>query len=183
MPSLYDEYRQFEFDRFNALKSGNETITPKTADDMFGTLVEAYINGFRSAAYILGISEFPISPARAAEVIMSPVGGETFEERLAKYDGNTFDDFLGDIERILVTEIHRAFLQGQFDAAVEAGAKTKTWDATMDNVTRQTHEDLHGTEIPIDEYFETVNGMALAPGLFDIGEEDCNCRCILSFSF
>lgn len=183
MKRLYEAYKKLEFDHFNSLKASNPTVTSKTADDMYDTLIQAYIDGFRSVAYILGISEFPISPARAAEIIMSPVAGETFEERLFKYDGNTFDDFADDIERILVTEIHRMFLQGQFDAAIEAGAKTKTWDATMDNVTRETHEVLHGTEIPIDEYFETVNGRALAPGLFDVGEEDCNCRCILSFSF
>lgn len=183
MASLYDEYRQFEFDSFNALKSGNATITSKTADDMYDTLIEAYINGFRSASYLLGISDRPISPERAAEIIMGKVAGATFEERLLKYDNNTFDDFLDDVERILLTEIHRVFLQGQLDCAKEAGAKTKTWDATMDNVTRDTHAALDGTEIGIDEYFETVNGRALAPGLFDVGQEDCNCRCILSFSF
>jgi hypothetical protein len=183
MSSLYDEYRKFEFDQFNALESDNPTIIPKTGEDLYDTLIDAYINGFRSAAYILGVSDTGMSPQRAAEVAMASVAGETFEERLAEYDGQSMSEARDNVQKIVVTEIHRAFVQGQLDMAQKAGAKTKTWDATMDNVTRDTHYTLDGTEIPLDDYFVTPYGEALAPGLFGVGQEDCNCRCILSFSF
>jgi len=45
---------------------------------------------------------------------------------------------------------------------------------------RDTHFLLHGTTIPIDGYFHTVNGRSQGPGLFGIAEEDVNCRCSLS---
>lgn len=59
---------------------------------------------------------------------------------------------------------------------------TKTWDATLDARTRETHRGLHGRTVAWDEYFWTVNGAALYPGGFGIPEEDVNCRCVLQCS-
>lgn len=56
---------------------------------------------------------------------------------------------------------------------------TKTWISQADDRVRDTHEALHGTTIEDSQYFETVNGRALAPHRFGVAEEDIRCRCYL----
>lgn len=69
----------------------------------------------------------------------------------------------------------------------QAGLKpddiVRTWLATQDERTRDTHAEMHGQERALDEYFETPTGVRLMyPGDPDSGrpEEFINCRCVLS---
>lgn len=81
------------------------------------------------------------------------------------------------------TEGHRVQQASTYDAQKSAKGKgadvLKQWCATLDGVTRETHQKLDGQIREVDEDFE-VNGMtAPYPGGFGDPAEDCNCRCCL----
>lgn len=84
--------------------------------------------------------------------------------------------------RTAVTGAQNAGRQAQMEDAEEEGIKVKKrWLATLDNRTRDTHADLDGQEVPIDEPFE-VDGMEIMYP----GDPDCdypelvyNCRCTM----
>lgn len=85
--------------------------------------------------------------------------------------------------RISRTEGHRIQQKSALDAQVAAkdsGAEVvKQWCATLDDATRETHQQLDGQIREVDEDFE-VNGMtAPYPGGFGDPSEDCNCRCCI----
>ncbi len=53
----------------------------------------------------------------------------------------------------------------------------KQWDASLDDVTRDTHRQLDGKIVEMDEYFVSGTKKALHPGQFGDPAEDCNYRC------
>lgn len=53
----------------------------------------------------------------------------------------------------------------------------KQWVSTLDKRTRDTHQELDGKVVGIDEYFEVRGLKTLQPNMFGIAEEDINCRC------
>lgn len=74
----------------------------------------------------------------------------------------------------------------ELENAKAEGKTEKTWVAFHDNRTRQTHRDVDGTTIPIDDMFEVGNAQLMYPcdevNGYDNPEEVCNCRCHLIFS-
>lgn len=85
--------------------------------------------------------------------------------------------------RIIRTEGHRVQNQSALDAmhkAVDVGADVvKQWDATLDSNTRETHQELDGQIVGIDEEFviPSTGARAMTAGGFGDPSEDCNCRC------
>lgn len=65
------------------------------------------------------------------------------------------------------------------ETASERGVKMiKRWVATLDDRTRDSHADLDGQEVGIDEEFMSSEGnTAPQPRMFGVAEEDINCRC------
>ncbi len=59
----------------------------------------------------------------------------------------------------------------------------KYWQSTLDNRTRDSHRELDGTTVPLDEDFTTINGNKLSRPRDPNGamEEICNCRCTLQY--
>lgn len=87
------------------------------------------------------------------------------------------------ITRIAETETHRIANTAALDTAKYAGAKSKTWVTMLDDKVRDTHDYLEGETVNIDEDFYTYDGdHASAPGLFELAENNVNCRCELLFS-
>lgn len=81
-------------------------------------------------------------------------------------------------EAIAHTETHRAANFGALEGMSQAGVEKKEWLATQDNVVRDTHSELDGTVIDVDEEFVSSSGAtAMFPGDFGVAEEDINCRC------
>ena len=114
------------------------------------------------------------------EVVDADVAGKTWVDRTQEYfsAGGTVDDII----RIAGTETHRIANTSALRTAREDGATTKTWVTMMDDRVRETHDYLLGMTVGINEEFYTYDGNhASAPGLFGVPEEDCNCRCELSF--
>jgi hypothetical protein len=87
--------------------------------------------------------------------------------------------------RIVRTEGHRIQNQSALDAmhkAVNVGAKImKQWDSTLDGSTRETHIELDGQVVGIDEEFviPSTGARAMFAGGFGDPSEDCNCRCCI----
>lgn len=85
--------------------------------------------------------------------------------------------------RIVRTESHRAREQGKYDSMKEGeelGVKQKKrWLATLDDATRDSHQDLDGVTIDVDKDFEGEDGKGPAPGQLGSAREDINCRCTL----
>ena len=69
--------------------------------------------------------------------------------------------------------------------AIDSGYTMKTWRTMRDNRVRDSHKELEGKTIPIDDYFEVGNSLLLFPR----DEDNCtdmsdisNCRCSLKYS-
>lgn len=96
-------------------------------------------------------------------------------------------------EMIARTESITAFASGRDEAVVQAveagGARPenvrKVWRATMDNRTRDAHAELNGTEVGLDEPFESPTGARLMfPGDSSLGAGPADvigCRCTVEY--
>ena len=86
-------------------------------------------------------------------------------------------------ERGLLIGIECASITANFedlDKAMDSGKTRKTWITEADDRVRKTHEEVHGTEIPINDYFLVGNSYMLFPGDMSMNAEDkeiCSCRC------
>ncbi|WP_117168865.1 phage minor head protein [Paraliobacillus sediminis] len=82
---------------------------------------------------------------------------------------------------IAQTEGHRVRSSGTL-ASMERGEKLgidikKQWLSSGDGSTRDSHQELDGVVIDLDEDFEGENGSGSAPGMLGSASEDINCRC------
>lgn len=121
--------------------------------------------------------------AELSRGIANGSGWNEIAGHIANGMNSPFNRAINNSIRISRTEGHRIQQQSAFDAqhaAKENGANiVKQWCATLDGVTRETHQKLDGQIRELDEDFE-VDGMAAPyPGGFDDPAEDCNCRCCL----
>ena len=115
------------------------------------------------------------------KIVDEKVAGKTWRERVEDYfaNGGSVDDLV----RIAETETHRDANTAALDTAKRAGAKSKTWVTMMDDRVREAHDYLEGMTVSIDDDFYTYDGdHASAPGLFELAENNVNCRCELIFS-
>ena len=92
-------------------------------------------------------------------------------------------------ERALLISETEANMIGNDDSLLEAiaeGKMWKTWNTLRDKRVRETHTEVDGLTIPIDEYFQVGNAELLYPCDEENGwnnpEELVNCRCSLSYS-
>lgn len=72
----------------------------------------------------------------------------------------------------------------EYEDAVQ-NARYKTWNTIMDGRERDSHAEVNGTTIPIDEPFELQGGYVMFPGDDSMGVSDSelvSCRCSLTFS-
>ena len=121
-----------------------------------------------------------------AELSRGIANGSTWNEiagHIANGMNSPFDRAINNAIRISRTEGHRIQQQSTYDAqktSKEKGADVvKQWCATLDDVTRETHQKLDGQIRELDEDFE-VDGMTVPyPGGFGDPAEDCNCRCCI----
>lgn len=83
--------------------------------------------------------------------------------------------------RIARTEIIGASNAGTYEGMKQAGVENKEWLATKDDKTRETHQDLDGTVVPMDDSFISSDGSKLDfPGDPEADpSEIINCRCTL----
>lgn len=66
----------------------------------------------------------------------------------------------------------------EYQDAILTGKTMKRWSAILDKRTRDTHREVNGAAIPIDEYFQVGEALLLYPKSdSSYPEEVVNCRC------
>lgn len=73
----------------------------------------------------------------------------------------------------------------EYDAALLGGLMLKTWETAGDTHVRDSHQEIEGTTIPIDEPFEVGGYYMQYPRDGSMGagaEEIANCRCSLTYT-
>lgn len=178
----FDELNRFEAtlrERFadgKLVKEDEEDII----DEMLDLFLLAYAMGNSVTNDNLS-SDYAPSVDDVMKVVDAKVAGKTWRERVEDYfaNGGSVDDLV----RIAETETHRDANTAAYETAKKAGAKRKTWVTMMDDRVRETHDYLEGMTVSIDDDFYTYDGdHASAPGLFELAENNVNCRCELLFS-
>ena len=83
---------------------------------------------------------------------------------------------------IAENEANSIWNDAEYQDAVLTGKRYKTWHAIMDNRTRETHREVNGTTIPIDQYFVVGNSLMFFPREASADpEEVVNCRCTATY--
>lgn len=169
------------FDELNILERGiGKEKTSEALDDFIDFLIDAYIEGFAGANYILG-EELPIDTESLSAALNQTYDDVSIYEKFTQY---LSDNDEVSLYRLMESEVHRVYNTGSYDCAEQSGNNLmKTWVTVGDERVRDTHAYLEGTSIPIDELFTTYDGdSALTPGGFMKAENNVNCRCILQYS-
>lgn len=118
-----------------------------------------------------------------------PLTDEQIRTIMARMEARTLK-YRGDV--IARTESINALRAGQHEGikqAVEMGEVDqqdvmKEWDATMDSRTRDSHADMDGEQVGIDEPFNVNDSLMMYPGDTSMGaapEEVIQCRCRVSY--
>ena len=126
------------------------------------------------------------------DCINQPVGDMTLIERINGYIAETDNEvpistIIDKIKAAVEDDGFRVYENAVLECGLglddEGYIVTKTWNAIIDEVTRETHFELNGTTIPVDEYFVTSGGAAaLAPKMFGVPSEDIHCRCVITLN-
>ena len=149
-------------------------------DEMLDLFLLAYAQGNTVTSENLSFDWTP-TVDDAMETVDKEVAGKTWRQRVEEYFSN--NGSVDDLIRIAETEAHRDANESALTTAKRAGATKKTWLTMLDERVRSTHEYLEGMTVGINEDFYTYDGdHASAPGLFDLAENNVNCRCELVFS-
>lgn len=162
------------------------SITPgsQDADTLFDSILDilimAYVFGCDSANQDLD-TDIASDPDKMYESINKRIADKTWEERVAEYIAG---EDATSIKRVIDTETHRVYNEGQYDTAKASGVNAKkTWVTMLDEKVRDTHTFLEGVTVGIDEKFYSISGAsAMHPGGFGVADEDVNCRCELRLS-
>lgn len=105
--------------------------------------------------------------------------GESINQLAARVEQVMGDRIKSSAETIARTEVLPAYTYATHEAWAQSDVvEAKTWIATNDDRTRETHREMHGQTVGLDEDFTSPGGATgQGPGLMgDIGE-DANCRC------
>lgn len=178
----FDEINRFEaglnqyFNEEGRIKS--RKAYEDLLDEMLDLFLLSYANGVENTNLSLS-SAYEPPYEQVMRTVDAEVVGKTWRERMEEYyDNGTADDVI----RIVETESHRDANAGAYDAAVAAGATEKVWHTMKDDKVRDTHYWLEGVAAPIDGVFYNYLGEStMYPGQWGIAEEDCGCRCWLTY--
>lgn len=112
------------------------------------------------------------------------VAGKSTIERIGEHiEENSLPKML-----VLVdTEVHRIYNTAMLEEAKALAAShdvavMKTWHTMEDERVRQSHYWLDKVSVLLDDDFYTYDDFAPAPGMFDLAENNVNCRCWLTYS-
>lgn len=187
----FDEINELTETVFTSFSEDEESARRKFEESLFWAFVEGYQSGKLQKKHgkdseldeiIEGLSSGILDtedlPNGYEFLDITYPDGETVLQKFDKYYAGKDTE---SIRRLIESEAGRMFNTASIEA-VKGSKGTKTWCAVLDNKTRETHEILDGTTIPIDDYFVSTSGdTALAPCMFETADENCNCRCCLLF--
>jgi len=165
-----------KFDELNTsivsvMNAENEKKAIEEFDDI---LIDAYIEGFASARYILG--DVDMDKAKLNSSLKQSYDGVSIQDKMKEYY-NTKDEMSA--KNLIDSEFHRMYNTARNNAFV--GFK-KQWITVGDERVRTNHELLEGVTVESNERFYTIDGdSALFPGGFANAENNANCRCIVDY--
>lgn len=161
-------------------KQGKNANEEDIVDELLDLFLLAYAMGNSVTNDNLSSSYEP-SLDEVMKTVDAEVAGKTWRQRVEDYFANGGN--VDDIVRIAETETHRIANSAAITTARRAGAKKKTWVTMLDEKVRDTHSYLESVSVGIDDDFYTFDGdHAPAPGMFELAENNVNCRCELIFS-
>ncbi len=188
MKEIVRKQRQLRFDEIHALvreisvNSVEEYEAlpveerQKRKERFWDCLLAWYIDGF--AAGLIFIDRDLGLPDPYQFLDITYPNGETVSDIYDK-DITNPDKFL----RMVEAESNRVWNTGMVNAGEGVSGLYKTWETMEDDRVRDTHWFLQSKKIPFEEEFISISGdSALAPGMFETAEENCNCRCFLTLS-
>lgn len=179
----FDELNAFKAElptHFQDGKIRSEEDFTDILDMMLDIFLLSYAQGVEFTNADLS-SEIEPSLDDVMRVVDRKVAGKTWRERVREYYENGGTE--ADIVRIAETEAHRDSNEAAYETAKSAGATTKTWHTMEDDRVRDTHFWLDGVSAPIDGEFYNYKGEStMYPGEWGIAEEDCGCRCWVTYS-
>ena len=179
------------FDQLNTLKAdlteayntyGSLKAIPvkNMGDIILDYLIYAYVMGVEDVDEQFGTAT-EIEPEDVERVVYEKIADKDFRQRVDEYvnSGGTVEDIL----RIAETDTTRIYNEAGLDTAGKVGAQYKTWNTMMDDRVRDTHSYIERVRVGINDRFYTFDGdSALSPGGFTLPENNCGCRCWLTFS-
>ena len=178
------------FDEINRLEMsireryGAEKLKRADCEDIIDELLDLFLLAYAQANEVTNLnlsSDWFPKVDEVMKTVDEKVAGKTWKDRVREYSENGGN--AEDIVRIIDTESHRIANQSALDTAKKAGAKSKTWVTMADERVRDSHQYLEFETVGIDEDFYTYDGdHASAPGLFELAQNNVNCRCELIFS-
>lgn len=130
----------------------------------------------------MGINTNELKKRIASEIARGISGGRSYEQIAGQLQWMINGDYSKAL-RIVRTEGHRIQNQSALDAMQKAknvGADIKKqWDSTLDSKTRDTHRELDGQIVDVNDVFTipSTGATAMFAGGFNDPAEDCNCRC------
>lgn len=114
------------------------------------------------------------------EIAQGLIQGKSYQE-MAKSVKSRMEIGASKTQRIIQTETHRVQQDGRLQSLQQAYKKgvdmVKVWTSSLDGDTRDSHQDLDGVKVAMDEDFEGEFGSGPAPGQLGDPREDINCRC------
>ena len=118
-----------------------------------------------------------------AEISRGIATGQSYSKIAQQVSLLTKED-LNKTYRIVRTEGGRVSSTAKLKAMQEAKARgcdiVKQWDATLDNETREIHQQLDGKWVEVDEPFMKYDDVeVMRPHGFGSASQDINCRCVL----
>lgn len=144
------------------------------------SLADAYAEGIASVNYMLGIDK-SIDYARLDEALDIFYGEESIFDKMDTYIAEENEE---SARRLLESEWHRMYAQGQSDACDGEDAVEKVWHTMLDDKVRDNHFFLEGVSAPSYGKFYTPDGDSTEmPGGFTLAENNANCRCWLEYRY
>lgn len=178
------------FDNLNVLKTdlteayntygSLKNIPVKLDDIVLDYLIYAYVMGVEDVNETFG-TDIEVQTDKLEWSVYKKIADKDFRQRVQEYvdNGGTVEDIM----RIAETDTTRIYNEGELDTAIEAGAQYKTWNTMMDDRVRDSHSYIERLKVGINDRFYTFDGdSALSPGGFTLPENNCGCRCWLTFS-
>ncbi|MBQ0097903.1 MAG: hypothetical protein KBS62_03080 [Oscillospiraceae bacterium] len=169
-----------KFDELNTLKVYQKVIDAETKQDAVNEfndiLIDAYIEGFSSASYILG--DISVDEVLLTESLDKEYDGVSIQEKIGTYYEQK--DYVS-AKALIESEYHRVYNKARENAYADKGY-SKLWLTVGDDKVRETHSFLDGVTVNAGERFYTIDGdSALYPGDFENAENNANCRCVVDY--
>lgn len=113
---------------------------------------------------------------------------DTVNEIISATLNNPDDPYFFSEDRAMViaeNEANSIWDDSEYQDALMTGKTSKRWVAILDKVTRDTHRDVNGVVVPIDQPFYVGDSLLMFPHDASMGagaEELVNCRCSVIYT-